>query len=151
MLLAAFAWGRSKAAEEKRKIAVLAEFSSFVKFVGENIERFKTPLPDILAEYTPAEPKISEFITQAKSCGIKKSWENCSDMLGFSAESEKIAKKFVYSIGKGYTDEEVELCKYTSDSIDKILVKLKSDMADRVKMYYSLPLLFVSSVILIFL
>ena len=66
-------------------------------------------------------------------------------------EAKKIAKKFVYSIGKGYTDEEVELCKYTSDSIDKILVKLKSDMADRVKMYYSLPLLFVSSVILIFL
>ncbi|MGN1408852.1 MAG: hypothetical protein ACI4XJ_01620 [Eubacteriales bacterium] len=149
MIFASCLWGRSRAAEEKRKVALLSEFISFVSFTGEYIVRFKAPLSEIYAEYTPELPEMKRFITSARESGIRTAWN--TSPLPLPVKAVRTAEKFVNELGSGYAEEEREKCACTADILGKLLAGLKSDMADRVKMWYSLPPLLVSSVLLIFL
>lgn len=149
MIFASFLWGRSRAEEEKRKAALLSEFISFVSFTGEYIVRFKVPLSEIYAEYTPELPEMKRFISSARENGIKTAWESAQPPL--PEKAIRTAERFVSELGSGYAEEEREKCACTADILGKLLEELKSDMADRVKMWYSLPPLLVSSVLLIFL
>lgn len=149
MIFASCLWGRSRAAEEKRKIALLSEFISFVSFTGEYIVRFKAPLSEIYSEYTPELPEMKRFIASAREKDIKTAWNVSPPPL--PSKAERTAEKFVNELGSGYAEEEREKCACTVDILGKLLAELKSDMADRVKMWHSLPPLLVSSVLLIFL
>ncbi len=156
VILSSAIWGNLRGADERKKLSSLEEFISLVNFVNGNIEHFKTPLCEIYRQFAESSsdkrrlsPEMSRFIRIAEKDGISAAWNQ--NILNLPDEAEPTAMKFVTEVGRGYADEEAELCRYTVESLTTTLEKLKEEVAGRVKMWRTLPPLFASSVVLIFL
>lgn len=149
LIFAAFLLGRKKANAENHAIIVFGEFISFIKFIRDNIAHMKTPIPDICREYQTDSVEIQKFLTDAETYGIREAFEKNYAIL--PQKSRKTAEKFASEIGRGYGVETLELCRYTIDVLDGQYKTMKDDMVQRRRMWYSLPPLFASSVILIFI
>lgn len=149
LIFAAFLWGRKKANAENHAILVLGEFISFIKFIRDNIAHIKTPIPDICQNYQTDFTEIQKFLSDAELYGIHEAFEKNNSILPL--KSRKTAEKFASEIGHGYGEETLELCRYTIDVLGGQYKEMKDDMVQRRKMWYSLPPLFASSVILIFI
>ena len=109
----------------------------------------KTPIPDICREYQTDSAEIQKFLTDTETYGIREAFEKNYAIL--PQKSRKTAEKFASEIGRGYGVETLELCRYTIDVLDGQYKTMKDDMVQRRRMWYSLPPLFASSVILIFI
>ncbi len=156
VILSSAIWGNLRGADERKKLSSLEEFISLVNFISGNIEHFKTPLCEIYRNFAEScsdkrrlSPEMKEFIITAASDGITSAWNQ--KILSLPDEAEPTALKFVTEVGRGYADEEAELCRYTVESLTSNLEKLKGEVASRIKMWRTLPPLFASSVVLIFL
>ncbi len=156
VILSSAIWGNLRGADERKKLAALEEFISLVNFIDGNIEHFKTPLCEIYRQFAESasdkrrlSAEMKDFIAIAERDGIAAAWKR--DILDLPDEAKPTALKFVTEVGRGYADDEAELCRYTVESLGSTLDKLKEEVAGRVKMWRTLPPLFASSVVLIFL
>lgn len=147
MIFTAFLWGRKRAEREDYSLKLLAEFIAFVRYARENIIHTKTPIPDICREYETDIYEMREFLADSEKNGICVAWDKHSAML--PQRAQKAVQRFVSNIGFGYDDEDKELCEYTVNVLGGLFEELKLKTDERRKMWYTLPPLFVSSIILI--
>lgn len=147
MIFTAFLWGRKRAEREEYSLKLLADFIAFVRYTRENIIHTKTPIPDICREYETDIYEMREFLADSEKNGICAAWDKHSAML--PQKAQKAVQRFVSNIGFGYDDEDKELCEYTLNILGGLFAELKSKTDERRKMWYTLPPLFVSSIILI--
>lgn len=149
MIFASFLWGRKKSNAEKHKLILLNDIIAFIKFLRDNISHFKTPIPRICKSYETSNSEIKAFLDEVSAYGLRIAWENNTELLPEKARG--IMSHFTAELGQSYGNDSIELCDYTLSELHKISEALISDYTERRKMWYSLPPLFVSSIILIFI
>ena len=147
LLVTSVYYGQVKITAERVRITKLSALADMVKFIGEKIEHFSTPLPEILSEYSNSYLDRIGYLESVRSHGLNKT---VSDLELSEADTEYIlVMQFADSIGKGYKDEEVSLCKYTHMKLAECEVKLSSALKDKEKLYRTIPPMLALSVILI--
>lgn len=149
MIFASFLWGRKKANAEKHKLILLSDIIAFIKFLRDNIAHFKTPIPRICKSYEASNEEIKAFLDEVCEYGLNDAWAKNTELLPEKAKG--IMYQFTSGLGQSYGNDSIELCDYTLLELHKLSEALTRDYTERRKMWYSLPPLFVSSVILIFI
>lgn len=144
---AAFFYGRIMVRELRRKIKLLSSFLEFVIFISENIEYFLKPIPDIIAEYRGEYLVECGFIKEAVERGLDCAWSKISASVG--GEAKEILHGYFTAVGSGYADEEKRLSEYTIERLGRILESERAAVADREKIYRTVPVMLAASVVLI--
>jgi hypothetical protein len=147
LLVTSVYYGQVKITAERIRIKKLSAARDMVKFIGEKIEHFSSPIPEILSEYRNSYLESIGYLEVIRTYGLSKT----TDILGTSQKGTEyiLIKQFVDSIGKGYKDDEVSLCKYTHLKLTECEEKLSSALKDKEKLYRTIPLMLALSVILI--
>ena len=147
LLVASVYYGQVKITAERMRIIKLSAIMDMVKFIGEKIEHFSSPIPEILSEYRNSYLESIGYLEAIRTHGLSKT----ADIIGTSPTGEEyiLIKQFSDSIGKGYKDEEVSLCKYTHHKLTECEEKLSSALKDKEKLYRTIPIMLALSVILI--
>jgi len=140
-------YGQIKIRAERRKIEDISSFAELVKHIGECIEYFSQPLPEIFNEYRNEHLDNSGFMTIVKSKGLMYAVQNCG--MSFGREELDNIIKFAQTIGKGYREEEVSLCRYTYSKLTDAEEKKRTALKDKEKLYRTIPPMLALSVILI--
>lgn len=147
IILGAAIWGRIRASEERKKLKTLTDFRAFADFAGESIKRVKMPLREICSSYPSASRSMKLFLDEASSSDIRSAWEKSPPQL--PAEVRECARTFVFSLGRGYSDEEKEKCELCSSVLGEYEKKLTGDISSREKLYTLLPPLLAASALIV--
>jgi len=149
LLAASFFLGASMIRDERGKIDEACSILDLIKYIKDNIEHFVKPLPDIFASYNNSVLEKNGFLTSVRENGIHLTAEKIEDYFHTDSELLSIFGDFCRSIGGGYKDDEVRLCSYTANQIEKRIEKMRDDYSSRSKLYRTIPPLFALSVVLI--
>lgn len=131
----------------QRKRQLLEELCGLMDWIQKNIECFAKPLDEISREYT--SPLLDSYGFYAK-------WQNQDLLAAFeelphlSDAVREVLLSYGRSVGKGYKEEELRLCRYTCEQLDRLLTKQKEDLHAKNQMYRTLPFLLVLSIVLLF-
>ncbi|MBE6625777.1 MAG: hypothetical protein E7628_01160 [Ruminococcaceae bacterium] len=147
LLATSIYFGQVKITAERTRIKILSSFGDMIKYIGEKIEHFSSPLPEILSEYNNPYLESVGYLDAIRSHGLSL----VPDCLKISQNHEEyiLIKRFTDSIGKGYKDEEVTLCKYTHQKLAELEEKMSAVLKDKEKLYRTIPPMLALSVILI--
>ncbi len=149
LLASAIFYGFFMVKKERVKVAELVSFRDFVRFISDNIEHRMIPIPDIVRECTIETLSHIGFLSSACQYGIMTAWEKGTwEMDG---EAREVLGTFFLKIGRGYREDELDLCRYTIKRLEGILEKVQGDIKNKEKMYRTVPLMLALSVMLILL
>ena len=115
---------------EKSKLSSASEICSFIRYIKAQIEYFSTPVVKIFSSYSERTPLIDDL-----SC---KQFKNAQKSLG--KEDYKLILDFFSSLGKGLKDEELSLCSYTIEALEKSIDKQKKDLPNKIKVFRAMVL-----------
>lgn len=124
---------------EKSKISSANEICNFIKHIRAQIEYFSTPISKIFSSYDEKTPLIKDLCDKSFS-GSKRLLEKGDYKLVFD---------FFSSLGKGLKDEELSLCSYTIDELQKSIDKKEKDYPDKIKVFRAMALFFGFCVIIL--
>ncbi len=152
LLLAALYYSLTKQQQEKNKLIILAELCDLFGYLQKNIECFSSPLGDLYRSYT--SPALAQM-------GFYEIWREDSldaamDVLSIKAGNplpagvEKTIRRYSQKAGQGYKEEELQLCRYTRETLQEELQKAQKDSDGKRRMYRTMPFLLVLSVVLLF-
>ena len=114
----------------KNNIANLENLCNFIVFAKNRIKYFSTPIKQIIDDY----PEKTAFL----SCLFNGN-DNCS--LNFlEASIRNDIFNFFNSIGRGFKNEQLDLCDYTISSIESAKNMLKEEFSKKTKIFRSLSL-----------
>ncbi len=147
MVFAAVFYGFIKIRDVRRGICELSAFCELVKYIGDNIEHFMKPIPDIITSYSNAYLDSCGFLPDARMHGLYNAWE-ASDFI-LNDEARSLLDEFFLSVGKGYVDDELRLCEYTSKRLCAVLDSVRISAKDKERIYKTIPLMLAASVVLI--
>ncbi len=147
LLSASLYYGQTKISSERDKLCLVSSLGDMVRFIGERIEHFSEPLPEILAAYRNEYLGQIGYLDEIRSHGIK-SASLISEKSSPSGELE-VFEEFAAKIGKGYREEEIALCRYTYERLSEHEKKLEGALKDKEKLYRTIPPMLALSVILI--
>ncbi len=124
---------------EKSKISSAIKACDFIKYIKTQIEYFSTPINKIIASYEDKSPLIEDLST--KSFSVAKRLLDRGDF--------KLVFDFFSSLGKGLKDEELSLCSYTIEELQKCIEKKEKDYPDKIKVFRAMALFFGFCVIIL--
>ncbi|MBR4204160.1 MAG: stage III sporulation protein AB [Clostridia bacterium] len=149
LLAASVGYGFSMIGEEKRKIRELRALVRLVRHIRESIDGLRRPLPQIFAAFS--DPALAEngFLPLLRERGFEAAaretpWRQ-------TEEVKRLLSDFGSSLGRGFADEELALCRYTEAKLSEALAALEKAAPDREKLWRSIPALLALSVILLML
>ncbi len=147
LLVASLYYGQVKIRGERVGIKEVASLAEMVKYIGERIEHFSQPLPEIFAQYRNDHLESIGFLPYVRTMGISGAVENCRMTL--DGDDRELFLKFAGAIGRGYRDEELSLCRYTYTKLTESEDKMRAAIKDKEKLYRTIPPMLALSVILI--
>lgn len=147
LLVSALLFGLHKIKSERDKLREISAFLDMVNYVHSNIEHYNKPLPDIFEEYRSDYFTSKKLLDNIRALGINAAIADYSFSIGTSEASA--VKTFASKIGLGYTDDELQLCKYTYNLLKDSDTKLRLEVRNSEKLYLTIPILLALSVILI--
>lgn len=115
---------------EKSKLSALNTTIEFIKHIKAQIEYFSTPINKIFATY-----EHSSEVT--KKLAKKDINDSQSD---FDKESFKVVSNFFSSLGRGVKSEQLSLCTYTINELEKISEKNMADYPNKIKVFRAMAL-----------
>ncbi len=135
--------------EDRRRFSELGALLRLIRHIRENIGTLRRPLPQIYEAF--CDPCLEEngFLPILRKRGFRAAaeetpWRQDEDVT-------RVLTEFAASLGQGYTDEEVSLCRYTETKLADALAALEKAAPDREKLRRTLPALLALSVILLLL
>ncbi len=130
----------------QRKRQLLEELCDLMEWIQKNIECFAKPLDEISREYS--SPLLASY-------GFYEKWQNqdlstALEALPYLSDAvREVLLQYGKSVGQGYKEEELRLCRYTCEQLNKLLTKQKEDLHAKNQMYRTLPFLLVLSIVLL--
>lgn len=126
----------------------IQECIDLLRYIYRNIECFRKPLPDIIGDYESTYLKEHGFFDALQKQNILSAFESLKPCM--SSEAYSVMQAYGKSAGKGYKEEELQLCRYTCDTLQMLSEKLNKDSQTHAKMTKTLPFLFALSAVLLF-
>ena len=120
---------------EKRRLTQLQAFTSVVRRLGQQIEGFSSPVPEILKKTDPAllcacgaqVPDTKSFASFLDSCDLALSTQEKSVLFDFAAD-----------LGRKFRDEQVRSCTLCADRLDELSKNAELQLPKRRKVTYTL-------------
>lgn len=139
-----YSYSRQWLGQQKRKI--LEELCSLMDWIQKSIECYAKPLDEISQEYTSPVLKNYGFYTTWQTQNLLTAFRE----LPYLPENvREVLLQYGKTVGQGYKEEELRLCRYTCEQLNRLLIKQKEDLHTRNKMYRTLPFLLVLSIVLL--
>lgn len=152
LVAASIVYGRKKVLDERRKLRETEVLCDLVKHVGESIEHTLKPLPEIFRYYHNEVLEECGFLQEIRESGLRQAWESRSEgMTGVDDNVNQQFSVFCREIGRGYRNEEVELCNLTLKRLQDECARLRNDSKNKEKLYKTIPPLMAMSVALMLL
>ena len=149
LLIAAGGMGWTEIREGRVRVAELRALVKLIRFIRENIERLSKPLGEIFAEYADPLLESSGFLPTARREGMERAAHSVRWHL--SEEERAILYSFAAALGKGYREEQAELCRMTESRLSDAERELRESAPGRERLWRSIPVLMALSAILLFL
>ena len=147
LLTAAGGVGLSKIREERRRLRELEAMAALVRTVRENIEHLSRPLSEIWARIPDPFPGEPGFLSALREEGFSTALlrtEVCS-------RDRDLLEEFAASLGKGYREEELALCRYTEERLTDRAAALVREAPSRERLWRTIPLLAALSALILML
>lgn len=122
----------------KIKISKLEELILFVSYIKSKIEYFSIPLSKIYQKYENKTKFIDSLIHNFDYKEIQ-----------ISKEVDSIICEFFSSLGKGYKQEQIALCNYTTERLNANLSLIKATSPNKIKIFRALSLFIGISIIIL--
>ena len=135
--------------DHKAGLRELEALYDMISCIRDNIEHLMKPLPDIFQTYANEYLENCGFLPNVRQTDLRQAWDGQTFTL--SGEAYILIRDFVHAIGSGYRAEELRLCEYTLGRLRTLLDRSRSDAANKLKLYRTVPMMFALSVILILL
>ena len=148
-VIAAVMWGQGKIRTERKKTDELAALCRLVRYIGDNIEHFSRPLPEIYADFDDEILRREGFIEALKKDGMKTALGK--GLLTVDGEAIEEMERFADRIGGDYREEQTELCEYTRSHLTGYVEERKKNSHDKEKLYRTCPVLLALSAVLMFI
>ena len=147
LMLSAIYFSYAKISASRKRIIEVAAFIDMITEVKNSILHFSKPIPEIFASYNNEYFEKEGLIECIKTQGAKTAIQNYQ----FAGKNEivSVVTSLFNKLGDGYTEEAVNLCSYTLEKLSDIRDRLTIENKNAEKLYRSLPILAVLSVILI--
>ena len=120
---------------EKRRLAQLRAFAALVRRLGQQIDGFNTPVPEILRKTDPTllcacgarVPDTKSFAAFLGSCDLALSTQEKTVLLDFAAD-----------LGRKFRDEQIKSCNLCADKLDELTRAAELQLPKRRKVTYTL-------------
>ncbi len=147
LLASAAGLGTVNIRAEKRRQRELDALLSLVRDIRENIEHFSRPLGEIYDRFEDPLLASSGFLTRLRQAGMETAVRESEGAVG---EAERaVLLSFASSLGRGYQEEQIALCRYTEEKLAGIAESLAKSAPDRERLWRTLPVLGALSLILL--
>ena len=124
----------------KQVINCHKELIDIFSYTKTQIDYFSKPINQIFAEYESRSELTEEIISKRENAGLT--------FLNY--DTRKSVQILLKELGKGYKKEQISLCEYNLEELEKDLENLKADYSKKCKIYRSISLFFgVCAVILL--
>ena len=140
-------YGRIKIRELRRQLDEISAFISFVRYIGDNIEHFMKPIPEIVADFDNEYLASCGFLDSARKFGLVSAWG--SSELFITGESRVLLGNYFSNAGGGYLEDEKRLADYTVKRLSEILKAETVASKDKERIYRTVPPMLAGSVVLI--
>ena len=147
VILVSLIYGRIKIREVRRRLDEMTAFLALVAYIGENIEHFMKPIPEILEEFENDYLSSCGFLEKAKEVGLENAWRNGEFLL--PNEAYAILQNYFINVGSGYLDDEKKLSGYTERGLCRILENERASSKDKERIYRAVPPMIAGSIVLI--
>ncbi|MBQ4096949.1 MAG: hypothetical protein IJC62_02180 [Clostridia bacterium] len=147
VFLASFVYGHIKIRELKRRMNEISSFISLVRYIGDNIEHFMKPIPDIVAEFEDEYLTSCGFLDSARARGLPGAWKDGEFLL--AGEARTLLDNYFSNVGTGYVEDERRLADYTAGRLTQILDMETALSKDKERIYKTVPPMLAGSVVLI--
>lgn len=131
--------------EERIRCKNLGKWVHFLIFTENHIRSFRTPLPEIVIAYNDQEKEFSG--SPFAENGLEKQLQ----MMAMPSKALPVLHEYIRKAGSYYETEEIRLCAYTIEVLQKILEQEESELQNKTRLYRTLPLMFALSIVLLFL
>lgn len=146
-VLASIVYGRMKIREMRRRLFEISAFLRLVRYIGDNVEHFMKPIPEIIAGYEDGYLDSIAFLDNARKIGLFEAWRGGEFLL--SGEGRDILDSYFSSVGGGYLDDEKKLTSYTEKRLEALLEAETAASKDKERIYKTVPPMLAGSVVLI--
>lgn len=140
---ALFSYDKIRAVQ--KQVRYLEEWLRFLLYTENHIRAFRTPLPEIVVSFR--RDTGTPFATTLAKCGLSRMLAGTSLPDG----ADRILSEYIDKAGRNYESEELRLCRYTIDALERIQNSARRELQEKTKLYRTLPLMAALSVVLFFL
>jgi len=134
--------------KEHIQILLLQECIELLQYIYRNIECFQKPLLEIIEEYNSPVLESLGFFEKVKQDGL---------IIGVKQFNQKVPQEcydtimnYAISAGKGYKEEELQLCRYTYDTLHSLKEKISKENINHTKVIKTIPFMLALSIVLLF-
>lgn len=146
-VVASLVYGRLKIRELRRRLLEISSFLKLVKYIGDNVEHFMKPIPEILSGFEDGYLGSVDFISDARTYGLRSAWQKGEFLM--SEEVRGILDAYFSSVGGGYLDDEKKLTSYTEKRLEALLESEIAASKDKERIYKTVPPMLAGSIVLI--
>lgn len=140
---ALFSYDKIRAVQ--KQVRYLEEWLRFLLYTENHIRAFRTPLPEIVVSFR--RDTDTPFATTLAKCGLSRMLAGTSLPDG----ADRILSEYIDKAGRNYESEELRLCRYTIDALERIQNSARLELQEKTKLYRTLPLMAALSVVLFFI
>ena len=145
LLAASIGFGAANIRAEKNRRRELDAILRLVRHIRENIEHFSRPLGEIWARFDDPVLDASGFLAVLRREGMEAAVRKST----LTADVRAVLSSFASSLGRGYREEQIALCRYTEEKLSGIAETLAKSAPDRERLWRTLPVLAALSLILV--
>ena len=129
----------------RTQVRHLEEWIRFLLYTENHIRAFRTPLPEIVSSFR------RDTDTPFAAVLMERGLADALDETALPGGAGKILSEYIDKAGGNYEAEELRLCRYTIDALERIQNTARRELQEKTKLYRTLPLMFALSVLLFFL
>ncbi|MBR4186167.1 MAG: stage III sporulation protein AB [Clostridia bacterium] len=145
LLAASIGFGAANIRAERNRLRELDALLRLVRDIRENIEHFSRPLGEIWARFDDPVLEAAGFLTLLRQAGMERAVRESP----LTADVRTVLGPFASSLGRGYREEQIALCRYTEEKLSEIAQRLAESAPDRERLWRTLPVLAALSLILV--
>lgn len=129
----------------RTQVLYLEEWIRFLLYTENHIRSFRTPLPEIIVSFR--QDTDTEFAATLGEYGLFHTLARTPLPNG----AHQILSEYIDKAGGYYETEELRLCRYTIDALERIQNDARRELQEKTKLYRTLPLMLALSIVLFFL
>ncbi len=147
LLAASICFGAANIRAERKRRRELDALLALVRHIRENIEHLARPLHEIYALFDDPALASPGFLTRLRASGFPAALAETE--LSIGGAERAVLVPFADSLGRGYREEQIALCRYTEEKLSELAESLAKSALDRERLWRALPTLAALSLILL--